>query len=442
MTMPAPVRRWWITVPVILVALLLGTFGVLAAVRSVGVADLAAVKADLRRAGEIEDYATWRNQPLPGDPTASDALAAALRAFADENILDPFGKAFGGTGSSTTAATARTALPAILARQATGAAVLHAALGVPGAVFNSRHRLPTDPVAAAKLVVSSPDLATNLLVARAYAQHLASRARLEADPVALADLRRLVRAMAASDLLIDAMVMVSIQGICDQTHLALAREGRLTGQALDAWLLDGVDPMPVVDRALTTERCAFGGLLFEIMAEDGSLVTDSGIVTLGPFNAPYWWAVADGDGAHLIRGLHQYQIAARTGTGSLPIVNPTGLDRWTRMLSSIVLPNLGESLTVTLRAEAHVRANRAAALLIRDGGSPAAIAPLLDRGPTRIRLGYEALGGKRVRIAVDLSKPQPGLAAADRFRSDRCIGAPAQVTPALTDNEGIEFDLP
>ncbi|MFM2090010.1 MAG: hypothetical protein RLZZ127_499 [Planctomycetota bacterium] len=437
--MPALLRRWWITAPLALIVLVLG---ILAVVHSIGASDLAAAKAALRTTGDIEDYTGWRNQPLPGDPAASDALVAALHAFPEADISKPYGTAFDPTASATSAAAARLALPGILARQATAAAAIRTAMAVPGAVINARHRLATDPLAAAKQVLNDPNLVTNLLATRAYAQHLAARARLDGDPAALTDLRALVRSMAASDFLIDGMILIAIQDISDRTHLALVREQRLPPAELDAWLLDGVDPVPVLDRSLTAERCAFGGLMFEIAIADPEAFRALSDVYVGPFSRLYWWAVGEGDAAHLTRTLHASQVALRTGTGAPAVLPATGWDRWTRTISSIALPNIQESLNSALLAEAKGRMVRAAALLVRDGGSPAAIAPLLDRGPTRVRLGYEPLGGKRIRIAVDTSKPQPGLVALGGLRADRCLGAPRQADPGVMDRESIEFDLP
>jgi hypothetical protein len=428
-------RRWWITVPVILVVLILGF---LAALRSVGAADLAAARAELKAAGEPEGYAAWRALPLPGDPVASDALRAALAAFPHQGVPDLLNKAFSDTYVKEATA-ARIALATALGQQATAAAAVRTALAAPGAVINARHRLPVDPAEAAKAVLGDGLLVVSLLNTRELACHLAGLARLDTDPTALADLRHLVTSLGASDFLIDAMIMFAIQAISDETHLALARDGRLSDADRDAWIAGVIEPLPMLDRAFTAERCGFADLLWSI----GPDVTDHiDGPSFGPLSGLWWWAVSEGDAAFYMRSIHRFQIAARTGTGSIAIPQPSGLDRWTRTMSFIAIPNLGECLISGQESDARLRMARAAALVIRDGGSPAAIAPLLDRGPTRIRLGFEKLGATRVRIAMDLGKPQPGVLDVSRYRADRCIGAPQRPGAFAWDREGLEFELP
>jgi hypothetical protein len=144
------------------------------------------------------------------------------------------------------------------------------------------------------------------------------------------------------------------------------------------------------------------------------------------------------------------------GTGSevpVPADFPTAMDRWLRPISSETRMRATQLTATALEADARGRTTRAAAILILGArGEPdasatraaPAIAPLLDTGPHRFRLGWEPLGGRRVRVAIDLSLAQPPAFWRPRYRADRCLGGPPDATgiSLRSEHEGIELVLP
>ncbi|MFM2091796.1 MAG: hypothetical protein RLZZ127_2285 [Planctomycetota bacterium] len=461
--------RWWILIPAAL--FLLAVSGVVA-IRIGGEQRLAQVQADLRATGRPDSYEAWRARLPSADPAAADALHAAVMAMPvrqvgtiAQKVLDgPAGMApakvrlAGGSATATRTATAawqaeQRRLSEVLADQATAAAAVRAALAAPGATLGRRHRWPAAATEAATLLTGSgSDLITDLSATRETADHLRAHALVGPDPVsALADLRRLARAAADGEVLIEAMTGMAVQAICDEAHIDALLAGRVDRHAVAEWLAERPDPVAWLRRAYVGERCGFGALV-EAMGSMNDLYPGSQGAIAGATTRLWWWTVRGHDLSFRQQAIAEMEDATRTATATtIDLTDPTWTDRWMRPISLESITNHAESMITALECDARFRTARATAhlMLAARGGpvpaaAPAALAPLLDAGPTRFRLGWESLGGRRIRVALDLAAPQPPVFDRPRYRRDRCLVAPPGTLrrPGRSEREGIEIELP
>jgi hypothetical protein len=204
-------------------------------------------------------------------------------------------------------------------------------------------------------------------------------------------------------------------------------------------------------RASVGERCGLAAV-FETMASMNDLYPGSQGSIAEAATRLWWWTVRGHDLSFRLQVIAEMEDATRTATATtVDLADPTWTDRWMRPISLESIPNISESMITALECDARFRAARATALLIlaaRGGpvptATPAALVPLLDAGPLRFRLGWESLGGRRIRVAMDPAAPVPPVIERSRYRLDRCLGAPpgSLRRPGRSEREGIEIELP
>ena len=461
-------RRWWLLVPMG-VLLLAGCF--LIALKVIGSARWAEAMDRRRAAGEPLTYEAWLATLPPIDASAAADLRAAVAAMPDREVatkLYAFLSAsaavrpvpasasrravLAASAAASAAAAARTALETALADQATAAAAVRAVLARPGAVLSHRDLLP--PTSSRAFSFLSSGISTNLLLSREITAHHAAWALLDGDATPhLAVLRRWSRAMHGGETLIEVMIAVAIEDMVLDAHSTALVSGRLSATAAAEWIADRPDTMGLVMTCLKSERLGW------LPAQRHYPYADLAVLAFGldgdgsPLLAPWGWAVQDGDMAMQESvGIGQESALA---TGATASASPL-YSWWLRAqypIGSMTVPNASSVVDIARRGDAAGRIHRIAAALwfgargeLDASATRAlpAVAPLLDQGQTRIRLGVESLGGRRIRVAYDLSLRQPGGLDRSTVRVDRCIGGAWRTPdePRQWAHEGVVIDLP
>ncbi|MFM2091137.1 MAG: hypothetical protein RLZZ127_1626 [Planctomycetota bacterium] len=422
--------------------LLLGAT-VLAAIAIHGSHHWAAVQKELRAAGAPVSWEDWIATLPPASASAAD-LRAALAAMPVRDLgmmVDRVAGPGAARFSATTAAVNRRELERALAEQATAATAIRTLLREPGIDLTIRDLYPATTQDAAAMRSSwTPSTGVDMMTAWNLAAHLEALVRLDRSPLeAAADLRRFATACRSVDDLLGAMRAIAIQGRADRVHLDLIVAGRMPETDAAIWIADRADTCALLADGWRGERMWTGAWLEQ-----------------GPTSTPglYRWTFMANDLAMHHTTFRWLEIHARNGSGSATAPPMPGhMTAWMYPMSMMTFPNLLESPITALEADAGIRAARAAALLWYGAlGQPdasatraaTAIGPLLDAGPGRVRLGWESLGGRRIRVGIDLSSPQPSILDLTSYRRDRCLGAPAghPRRPGDLDRESIELVLP
>jgi hypothetical protein len=329
---------------------------------------------------------------------------------------------------------------------------VRAILARPGAVLSHRDLWPATATGAlaASFVVGMP----NLLTTREVAMHAVASAALAVDPDPhLAVLRHWSRALWQADSQIQAMIALAIEDMAPDAHSEALVGGSLSATAAAAWIADRPDAVALVAAACRTERLGWLPVIGHYPAVDLGREAwgwdGPGSAVLGLWG----WAVQDGDWALQERLLLAGEAALATGATPPAMVVPTWWRRALHPIGHYTHGNAALQVDLALRHEANARIRRiAAALWFGARGEPAAtatrampvVAPLLDRGPARLRLGVESLGGRRIRVAIDPALPQPGGLDRSRLPADRCIGGGRRARDGSGSwiREGVVVDLP
>jgi hypothetical protein len=461
-------RWWWLGIPVapIVLALLTGI-----TIRLMGEADLAAVRREIAAAGQPADYAAWRVTIPPADAERGEALRRVLREFQGIDIVSkerdlerarlPFWepKTTTATAAAKRLAMAATRAAAHAQRVATMSAELAAVYARSQALLDdlkplltagppvpitATWRLPQDPDQG-KAWFNADDVHANLLETRSALAALAHSASTAGDPATdFQAMRVLVRCARLGPGAIDQMLASSLLRISDQYHFQALRQGRLPVLSRDEWLADCPDLPEPARSSLVTDRIS--GMLWRartMTAPLSTLATGSdgadawdrvwGWLTEPRFQATWEWTMHRLSTTTAI--LSPAQIATGwPGSGRIDDVPTT----------------MQTTQIVALTADAEARIFRTAAIVLlhadreTDAAISARIAPLLTGAPGRIRLGWERLGMRRVRVGMDHRVPQPVPASWFVVVPGRGLGTPAHRTadPDQIAHNVLEFDLP
>ncbi len=287
----------------------------------------------------------------------------------------------------------------------------------------------------------------NLLAVRAFANWWSVRACLDSDPEPhLRNLDRLVASMNRPGVLIDAMIVVAVSSIRDQTYLWLATRGRLTDARLHDWSVEEPRHLAWCAAGFTGERSVFHEP-FSRMVWDFSALTGSP----GGMISDAWlflrlWPTQGHECA--------YGISSLAGVEGRLLGRPAPAIRempfgYRGMFIAVVMPNLFESVTTAAEAANQHRMNRLAAVIAlhheRTGALPVLNNLPATLGPDLPPLLYETFPPHRFRLGIDPKGPLPPSVPADRWTSKdyaSAIGLPP-VKQAQSPNRrwSMELDL-
>jgi len=286
----------------------------------------------------------------------------------------------------------------------------------------------------------------NLLAVRAFANWWSLRACLDADPEPhLKNLDRLVAAMDRPGALIDAMIVIAVGAIRDQTHLWLATRGRLGDERLRTWGAEAPHHLAWCASGFTGERCLFHeplsrmgwghGIWFNGKGIVGEVLTFAQIWPLQGYEAAYCSSAIAGTESRLFN---------RTE----PTIRemPFG---YHGLIYRIAMPNLFESVTTAAEAANQHRMNRLAALIAMHHHRTGSLPVLTDLppalGPDLPALLYETFPPHRFRIGIDPKGPLPPSVPADRWTGKdyaSAIGQPPSKSPQSPNRRwSMELDL-
>lgn len=297
----------------------------------------------------------------------------------------------------------------------------------------------------------------NVLVQRDLAEWLRRAAVLADDPRPyLRDLDAVIHASRHPVILIDAMILVALLHIRDQSYVDTAMRGTLPTDMARAWIRDVLPILRLTGQAMLNEGILHSvGTANSIMSENawsfGSDIFGRSSVMI---TWDVWWNGVT-DSAKMMRyycGVHDRVF----GITSTPLPDFSAVLASCSRISGMLMPNSDEIVNTTLTSGANQRAMRLAVLLLQAHATtdlPADVAALraqkayldlMEPPGDAFHLTYERLAARRLRICISPTSPEPNIALPGRLADlSKIWGTPAAKAPLIGDrNAFIELEVP
>lgn len=311
-------------------------------------------------------------------------------------------------------------------------------------------------------VMSLGNSSLDLISVRTLATWLRHQACLSGDPtMVLNDLDRLLRSGETPCSLLDAMTVIAVAEIRDETYRDLALLGRLPSTLRNAWLAERPRHQEWIARGFDAERALFNDAWAEQIRR---MSWSTAIFTTDPFGsgAPepwnplyvfggtWMWCTSVGDCA--VMAETEAHIAARLRRERSDPIPQDGVDHMWFVIGKITLPNMLTSASYGVNQIVGHRLNRLSVMLLDQsaGGLPgdeqdliARFGQVLDLGDDHLRLRYEWLADDRFRLVVDPTTAVPNIVDASMITGwSKDFGRPASGDPLVIRRGSIELRVP